>query len=65
MTIILTKCEKFWPPGSGSNHGDKQLLTILPWKEVTDLAEKGPEWSPQPPPEDPPSCRSAGASLTV
>ena len=65
MMINLKKCERCWPPGSGSNHGDEQSVIILSWKLMAEKGENGPELSPQQNPEDPPSFRSVGSSLTL
>ena len=43
MRINLRKCEKCWPPGSGSNHGDEQSVIILSWKLMAEKGENGPE----------------------
>ena len=65
MMTNLKKCEKCWPPGSGSNHGDEQSVIILSWKLMAEKGENGPEGSPQLNLEDPPSFRSVGSSLTL
>ena len=65
MMIILRKCEKCWPPGSGSNHGDEQSVIILSRKLMAEKRENGPKGSPQQNREDPPSFRSIGSSLTL